>query len=94
MNQPEFEFRLYIAGAAENSALAMSNLDALCQANLLNRHRIEVVDVLEDPSRAFSDGIYMTPTLLKLMPAPVRKIIGTLSETRIVMRTLGLGTVA
>jgi len=85
-----FKFRLYIAGDAPNSAQALANLTALCRAHLPDRHEIEVVDVFKDPKRALIDGIFMTPTLVKLAPSPVRMIVGTLSETQTVLQALGL----
>ena len=77
-----FKFRLYVAGDAQNSAQAVANLTALCRAHLPDRHEIEVVDVFREPKRALADGIFMTPTLVKLAPSPVRRIVGTLSQTQ------------
>ena len=88
--QTLFKFRLYIAEDAENSARAMANLAAFCRANLPDRHEIEVVDVFRDPKRAMADRILMTPTLIKLGPAPIRRIVGTLSQPHILLHTLGL----
>jgi circadian clock protein KaiB len=88
---PRFRFRLYVAGEAPNSALAQANLFALCQAHLPGRHEIDVVDVFEEPERALADGIFMTPTLLKLSPSPPRRIVGTLHPTQPVLSALGLG---
>ena len=51
---------------------------------------IEIVDVFKEPERALDDGIFLTPTLVKLLPLPIRRIVGTLSESDIVLRTLGL----
>lgn len=85
-----FSFRLYIAGEAMNSAQALTNLQALCRGQLAGRHSIEVVDVFREPARALADGIFMTPTLLRLAPSPVRKIVGTLSDTATLMQALGL----
>jgi circadian clock protein KaiB len=91
MSRPAtFKFRLYIAGDAPNSELAVANLTAFCRANLVDRHRIEIVDVFRDPKRALVDGIFMTPTLIKLAPSPTRRIVGTLSQTRIILVSLGL----
>jgi circadian clock protein KaiB len=89
-----FKFRLYVAGDAQNSAQAVANLTALCRAHLPDRHDIEVVDVFMEPKRALADGILMTPTLVKLAPAPARRIVGTLSQTQPVLQALGLATVA
>lgn len=84
------KFRLYVAGDAPNSAQAIANLTALCREQLSERHEIEVVDVFREPQRALTDGILMTPTLVKLAPSPVRRIIGTLSQTEIVVQALAL----
>ncbi|HEU5070910.1 MAG TPA: circadian clock KaiB family protein [Verrucomicrobiae bacterium] len=85
-----FHFRLYVVGDAPNSTQAIANLDALCRAYLPDRHRIEIVDVLREPARALADEVLLTPTLVKLAPAPKRKIIGNLSETATVLQVLGL----
>lgn len=85
-----FEFRLYVAGDAMNSARALANLQALCRSRLDGRHTIEVVDVLNEASRALRDGIFMTPTLLKLGPGRPGKVVGTLSDTATVVQALGL----
>lgn len=89
-----FRFRLYVAGDGLNSAQALTNLTALCRAHLPDRHIIEVIDVFKHPQRALDDGIFMTPTLLKLAPMPIRKIVGTLSQVRSVLQALGLDAVA
>jgi circadian clock protein KaiB len=83
-------FRLYVAGEALNSSQALANLTTLCLAHLPDRHEIEVVDVFLHPERAMADGIFMTPTLIKLAPAPSRRIIGTLSQEQVALQALGL----
>lgn len=89
-----FKFRLCVAGDAQKSARALANLGALCRAHLPERHDIEVVDVFREPKRALADGAFMTPTLVKLAPFPVRRIVGTLSQTPPVLQALGLETLA
>ena len=74
----------------QNQVRELTNLAALSRAHLPDRHQIEVVDVFKDPKRALADGIYMTPTLIKLVPSPVRRIVGTLSQTQTVLLALGL----
>jgi len=86
----QYRFRLYTADGTHNSAQALANLTALCDAYLANRHEIEVVDVFREPQRALTDGIRMTPTLLKLAPAPGCRIVGSLSQTARVLTALGL----
>lgn len=91
MNQDTpFSFRLYVAGDAFNSVQAVANLRALCLAHLPDRHVIEIIDVFREPERALADGIFMTPTLVKRTPEPVRRIVGSLSHTARVLQALGL----
>ena len=92
--QIPFKFRLYIADDAQNGAQARSNLISLCRTYLPDQHEIEIVDVLLEPKRALTDSIFMTPTLLKLSPPPVRRIVGTLSQTEQVLLMLGLEAIA
>jgi circadian clock protein KaiB len=89
-----FKFRLYVAGDAQNSVQALANLSALCRTYLPERHEIEVVNVFQAPKRALADGIFMTPALIKLAPTPVRRIVGTLSQTQPVLHALGLDALA
>jgi circadian clock protein KaiB len=87
-----YKFRLYVADDTMNSAQATTNLQALCQLHLSGRHEIEIVDVFKEPQRAILEGIRMTPTLLRLAPLPVRRIVGTLMDTKRVLETLELAT--
>jgi circadian clock protein KaiB len=89
-----FRLRLYIAGGTQNSAQALANLTALCRIHLRDRYNIELVDVLRDPKRALEDQIFMTPTLVKLAPAPMEKIVGTLNEAQFVLNALGVPPLA
>jgi circadian clock protein KaiB len=89
-----YKFRLYVAGDAQNSAQAVANLKALCRAHLADRHEIEIVDVYREPTRALDDGIMMTPTLIKLAPTPVSRIIGTLAQLQPVLLGLMLEAIA
>lgn len=86
----EYRFQLYIAGDTPNSAHALANLTDLCERELEGRHEIEVVDVFREPDRALAERILMTPTLLKLAPAPVQRIVGTLADLRMVVLALGI----
>ncbi len=81
--------RLYIAGEAPNSVRAVANLRSLCKEHYAATHELEIVDMLVQPLRALADGIIVTPTLLKLSPLPIRRLIGDLSDTERVLTTLG-----
>ena len=82
------QLRLYIAGHAPNSLCAIANVRAICDQHFASGHELEIVDLLEHPLRALADAIIVTPTLLKLMPLPVARVIGNLSDTNQVLMTL------
>jgi circadian clock protein KaiB len=85
-----FKFRLYVAGDTQNSAQAFVNLTAICRKHLPDRYEIELVDVFREPKRALEDHILMTPILIKLSPSPGARIVGTLSQTELVLQSLGV----
>ncbi len=85
-----YVFRLYLAGGAPNSVRALANLYAICHKHFPESHRIEIIDVIQEPMRALAEAILVTPTLVKISPAPEQLIIGNLSEEEEVLRALGL----
>ena len=89
-----FRFRLFVADEAPNSTQAIANLAAICRAHLTDRHEIEIIDVFREPKRALAESIFMTPTLVVRTPLPVRRIVGTLSQTQTVLLALGLAEIA
>ena len=82
--------RLYVADHAPNSARAIANLAAICKEHLGDNFELEIIDVLEYPLRALADGIVVTPSLSKLSPSPLARIVGNLSDTNSVLHALGL----
>jgi circadian clock protein KaiB len=82
--------RLYVAGGAPNSLLAIANLEAICREHLKDGHRLEVVDVLEHPRRAMAEGVLVTPSLSRLSPLPAVSVVGNLSDRNKVLLALGL----
>lgn len=82
--------RLYVAGQTPNSLAAFANLKKICEVHLAGRYQIEVVDLFKNPSLGRSDQILAIPTLVRKLPAPVRKVIGDLSNTERVLVGLDL----
>jgi circadian clock protein KaiB len=80
--------RLYVAGHAPNSLRAIANARTICDKHFAAAHELEIIDLLDNPRRALADGIIVTPTLLKVMPLPVQRVIGNLSDTEQVLQTL------
>jgi len=81
---------LYVARDAPNSVRAVANLAEICKQYLHGRFKLEIVDVMKSPLRALKDGILVTPSLAKLSPAPVAKIVGNLSDRASVLQALGI----
>lgn len=82
--------RLYVAGQTPKSLAAFANLKKICEEHLAGRYRIEVIDLLVNPTLARGDQILAIPTLVRKLPEPVRKIIGDLSNTERVLIGLDL----
>lgn len=81
--------RLYVAGTSPRSAWAVQNVRRLEGSALSGRYDLEVVDVEKEPERAEQDRVLATPTLLKLSPVPVRRIVGDLSDLDRLVAALG-----
>ena len=80
--------RLYVAGRAPNSMMAIANAKEMCEAHFPAAYTLEIVDLLAEPRRALADGIIVTPTLLKVAPPPQQRLIGNLSDTAAVLLNL------
>jgi circadian clock protein KaiB len=88
--QGKYILRLYIAGTAPNSLMALANLNAISKAYLIEGYNLEIIDILESPLRAIQDGILATPTLVKVSPPPETRAFGNLSDRDQVLAMLGL----
>lgn len=80
-----WELRLYVAGTTNRAITAFQNLKKICEEHLKGKYRIEVIDLLEKPQLAQGDQIFATPTLVRKLPEPIKKIIGDLSNTEKVL---------
>jgi circadian clock protein KaiB len=78
---PMYDLRLYVAGQSPRSVRALANLRQVCDEHLAGRYRVEVIDLLVNPTLARGDEIVAVPTLVRKLPEPIRKIIGDLSDT-------------
>ncbi|MEO1268660.1 MAG: circadian clock KaiB family protein [Myxococcota bacterium] len=88
----KYILRLYVSGTGGRSLRAIQALEAMC-ASHVGIYEMEIVDVLEEPDRAEADKIMATPTLIKVLPPPMRKIIGDLSEEPRVLLALDIEVV-
>jgi circadian clock protein KaiB len=82
--------KLYVTGQTANSQKAIETLKSVLEAELKGLYSLDVINVLKYPNLAEEDKILATPTLMKVLPPPVRKIIGDLSDKEKVLLGLGL----
>lgn len=89
--KPEkFVLRLYVAGTSVRSTRAIKNARAICDEHLAGRYALDVVDIFQQPALAKDDQILAVPTLIKKLPAPLRRFIGDLSNRDVVIVGLDL----
>ena len=89
-----WELRLYVAGQTPRSIAAFAHLERICEEHLYGRYSIEVIDLLENPTLAVGDQIIAIPTVVRRLPAPMKKIIGDLSNAERVIVGLDLTAVS
>ncbi len=77
-------------GGAAKSAAALTTLHRICEAHLAGRYQIEVIDLRSNPRLAHDDGILAVPALVRIVPGPIRKINGDLTNPRRLLAALGL----
>ena len=80
--------KLFVTGSSPRAAVAVENLRRICDEQLDGRYRIQVIDVQKEPQLAEEERVLATPTLIKKLPPPLRRIIGDLSDREKVL--LGL----
>lgn len=76
-----WNLRLYVAGQTPRSIAALANLKKICEEHLPGRYTIEIIDLMKSPQLARDHQILAVPTLVRELPAPLKKIIGDLSNT-------------
>jgi circadian clock protein KaiB len=84
----KYTMRLYVTGATSKSARAITNLRRLCDEYLPGQYELKVVDVYQQPQLAREGQIIAAPTLVKMLPLPLRRFIGDMSNTDNLLRGL------
>lgn len=86
----EYVLRLFITGQTPRSTLALENIRRICNAHLAGHYRLEVIDIYQEPSVAADAQIIAAPTLIRVHPDPLRRIIGDLSDAEKVLSALDI----
>ncbi len=88
--EPEYVLQLFIVDMTPKSRLALDNINGICEDMLRGRCELQVVDIYEQPELARSEELVATPTLIKRLPLPKRRIIGTMSDTERTLAALDI----
>jgi circadian clock protein KaiB len=86
----KYHFKLYVTGRTSRSERAIATMRRICEEHLRDRYEMIVIDVLEWPHLAEQDKILATPTLVKHLPPPSRRLIGDLSDVERVLQELDM----
>lgn len=86
----QFVLKLYIAGRTQRTEQAISSLKEICEKELASAYELSVIDVLERPQLAENEKILATPTLVRELPPPLRRVVGDLSNRERVLVGLDL----
>jgi circadian clock protein KaiB len=86
----KYVLKLYICGMTVRSTLAIENLQKICRDYLPDRCDLEIIDIFKNPAQARTAQVVAAPTLVKLLPLPVQRLIGSLSDTEKVLSGLDL----
>ena len=90
LDDNQFVLRLYVTGLTRTSTEAIKNVQELCESHLQGRYQLEVIDIYQLPSLARDEQIIATPTLIKVLPQPLRRFIGTMSNEQKILFGLDL----
>jgi len=82
--------RLFVTGQTPRSVKSVENLRRLCEKYLKGRYELEVIDIYQQPRLASENQIVATPTLIKKLPLPLRRLVGDFSNQERVLLGLGL----
>ena len=81
LDQAKYILRLYVTGMTPKSTLAIDNVQKLCEKYLEGFFELKIIDIYQQPKLAKDNQIIATPTLIKKLPLPIRRLIGDMSDT-------------
>jgi circadian clock protein KaiB len=88
--EQQYVLRLYVAGITPRSQAAIRTVTAICEEHLAGRYELEVIDIYQQPMLAKGEQIVAVPTLIKKLPAPLRKFIGSMADKEKILVGLDL----
>jgi circadian clock protein KaiB len=89
-DKTRYALRLYITGMTPRSQRAIESIKVICEEHLAGRYDLQVIDIYQHPTLADGEQIIAAPTLIKALPAPLRRLVGDLSNTERILLGLDL----
>ena len=86
----QYVLRLYVAGITPRSSEAIRNVTAICEEHLAGRYELQVIDLYQQPTLAKGEQIIAAPTLIKQLPLPLRRLIGSMADEQKILVGLDL----
>lgn len=90
MPEEKYRLKLFVTGHSPKTQRAIDNIKSICDGELKGDYNLEIVNILENPQLAEDERIIATPTLIKVLPVPLRRVIGDLSNIEQVLLGLDL----
>jgi circadian clock protein KaiB len=90
----KYILRLYVTGLTPRSVAAIENIKQICEEHLQGRYDLEIIDIYQHTEQAQDAQLIVAPTLIKELPAPLRRFVGDLSETEKILVGLELAAPA
>ena len=91
--QAIYKLRLFITGSTPRSTRAIKNMRKICEEHLKGQYDLEIIDVYEHPEATRDLQVVATPTLVKILPEPLRRIIGDLSDKERILAGLDISPI-
>lgn len=88
--RPHYVLRLYVSGTTARSVRAIASMRRLCDTELKDRFELDVIDIYQNPEGTKQDQIVAVPTLVRLLPEPLRRLVGDLSDHERVLAGLDI----
>ena len=92
LTEAEYILNLYVTGMSPGSLKAIENLNYICEKYLKGKYKLEITDILKFPETMYENDLIASPTLIKRAPAPVKKLIGDLSNRERVLKLLSINS--
>ncbi len=89
-NKEDYVLRLYVAGMTPKSKEAILNIKKICEGHLLDRYKLEIIDITRNPVLAAGEQIVATPTLIRQLPPPLRRFIGDMTQAERILLGIDL----